>query len=166
MQILFNIVDLKRHRYNEIINKINILINMLSTNLPLLKQNLNNLLSVPPANEGPVYKAAYDAYFNVTNVEVDTENEDSDLKSIVEQAKQDVEQKVKDDAKKFATDFCNGLKDNGFMDTIADEIDAHIKSTKLLITMMPQGIATIVSPVGPCSGSMVIDDTTANIQIL
>lgn len=139
---------------------------MLSTNLPLLKQNLNNLLSVPPAKEGPVYKAAYDAYFNATNVEVDAENDDSDLKATVEQAKQSIEQKVKDDAKKFATDFCNGLKDNGFMDTIADEVDGHIKSIKLLITMMPQGIATIISPMGPCSGSMVIDDSTANIQIL
>lgn len=139
---------------------------MLSANLPLLKQNLNNLLSVPPANEGPVYKAAYDAYFNVTNVEVDTENDDNDLKTTVEEAKQSIEQKVKDDAKKFATDFCNGLKDNGFMDTIADEVDGHIKSIKLLITMMPQGIATIISPMGPCSGSMVIDDSTANIQIL
>lgn len=139
---------------------------MLSTNLPLLKQNLNKLLSVPPANEGPVYKAAYDAYFNVTNVEVDAENDDNDLKATVEEAKQSIEQKVKDDAKKFATDFCNGLKDNGFMDTIADEVDGHIKSIKLLITMMPQGIATIISPMGPCSGSMVIDDSTANIQIL
>lgn len=139
---------------------------MLSANLPLLKQNLNNLLSVPPVNEGPVYKAAYDAYFNVTNVEVDTENDDSDLKTTVEEAKQSIEQKVKDDAKKFATDFCNGLKDNGFMDTIADEVDGHIKSIKLLITMMPQGIATIISPMGPCTGSMVIDDSTANIQIL
>lgn len=139
---------------------------MLAQNIILLKQNLNKLLMTPPTGEGPVYKAAYDAYFNVTNVDVDTQNDDSDLKAVVEKAKTDIEQKVKDDAKKFATDFCNGLKDNGFMDTIADEIDTHIKSAKLLITMMPQGIATIVSPVGPCSGSMMIDDTTADIQIL
>lgn len=139
---------------------------MLAQNIILLKQNLNKLLMTPPVGEGPVYKAAYDAYFNVTNVEIDSENDDVDLQPIIAESKQKCEQKVKDDAKKFATDFCNGLKDNGFMDTIADEIDAHIKSAKLLITMLPQGIATIVSPVGPCSGSMVIDDTTADIQIL
>lgn len=138
---------------------------MLATNKIALKQNLNNLLGVPPM-EGPVYKAAYNAYYNVTKVDIDKTNNDPDLAPVIAENAAKCEQKMKDDAKKFATEFCNGLKDGGFMDTIADEIDSHVKAIKLLITMMPQGLATIVSPMGPCTGTMIIDDTTANIQIL
>ena len=41
---------------------------MLATNLPLMKQNLNKLLDVPPV-EGPVYKAAYNAYYEANKAE-------------------------------------------------------------------------------------------------
>lgn len=139
---------------------------MLNVNLPLMKQNLNKLLDTPPINKGPIYNAAYNAYYEVNTYEIEGNNDDPDLAPIIAKNKIECEQKMKDNANKFATEFCNSLKSGGFMDTIADEIDGHVKAVKLLITMMPQGITTIVSPVGPCSGSMIIDDTTANIQIL
>lgn len=137
---------------------------MLSTNKEILKTNLNNLIA---ENTSPMYKAAYNAYYNMTKANMQTiEVTDIDLQPIVEAELIKIEQKIKDDANNFANDFCKTLKDGGFMDTLADEIDNHVKAIKLLITMMPQGLATIISPMGPCSGSMVIDDTTANIQIL
>lgn len=139
---------------------------MLSVNLPLMKQNLNKLLDTPPVGEGPIYKAAYNAYYNVTSVEGFESTDDPDLAPIIAKNKAECEQKCKKNAEDFAKEFCKGLKEGGFMTTIADEIDGHVKAIKLLITMMPQGIATIVSPAGPCTGSMVIDDTTASIQIL
>ena len=137
---------------------------MLSVNKPILKMNLNKLIA---ENTSPMYKAAYNAYYNMTKANMQSsEVTDTDLQPIVEAEKAKVEQKMKADARNFANDFCKALKDGGFMDTVADEIDNHVKAIKLLITMMPQGIATIVSPMGPCTGSMIIDDTTANIQIL
>lgn len=137
---------------------------MLSANKEILKTNLNNLIA---ENTSPMYKAAYNAYYNMTKANMQTiEVTDIDLQPIVEAELIKIEQKIKDDANNFANDFCKTLKDGGFMDTLADEIDNHVKAIKLLITMMPQGLATIISPMGPCSGSMVIDDTTANIQIL
>jgi hypothetical protein len=142
---------------------------MLTTNLPLMKQKLNQLISTPPAGESPVYKAAYDAYYNSVKVDIDGNNNDPDLGPIVAEKKAECEQKMKDDAKKFATNFCEGLKNNGFMDSIADEIDGHIKSMKLMISVLPTGIATIVStaPGAPCTGALIIDDpTTATISIL
>ena len=139
---------------------------MLNVNLPLMKQNLAKLLSTPPTKKGPVYEAAYNAYYSIIDVDFDANTEDTDLMPIVQEQKIKCEQKKKDDADKFAKAFCEGLKSGGFTDAIADEIDGHVKAIKLLITMMPQGIATIVSPAGPCTGSMIIDDTTASIQIL
>lgn len=139
---------------------------MLASNIIILKQKLNQLLATPPVSEGVVYKAAYDAYYEVAKFDTTVKNNDPDLGPIVSTGVIGCEKTLKDNAKKFATIFCKGLKDGGFMDTIADEVDAHIKSSKLVISMMPQGIATIVSPMGPCTGSMIISDETANIQIL
>lgn len=140
---------------------------MLSTNIVTFKNNLNKLLNTNDGSEGAVYKAAYNAYFNLINIEISTESNDSDIQPMLETAKTELEQKIKDDAKQFATDFCNGLKDNNFMETIADEVDSHIKSMKIVATVLPQGLATIISPAGPCTGSLVIDDpTTATIEII
>lgn len=137
---------------------------MLSANLPKLKLDFNSLIA---ENNSPVYNAAYNAYYNISKSSMSTSNvDDEDLKPMVDAETKKCEQKMKDDAKQFANDFCKGLKDGGFMDAIADGIDSHIKAITLMITMMPQGIATVISPVGPCTGSMVISDSTAQIQIL
>jgi hypothetical protein len=136
---------------------------MLATNIVILKQKLNKLLDTPPIGEGVFYKAAYDAYYNVINVDIDDSNDDSDLAAIVKERKIACEQKKKDDAKQFATDFCNGLKQGGFMNTIADEIDKHIKSAQIDI-VVPILPPTIVSPMGPCTGSLTISKS-AGAQI-
>jgi hypothetical protein len=132
---------------------------MLAANITLLKQNLNQLLATPPIKEGPVYKAAYDAYYNVTKVEIVADNQDPDLQAIVLQKKLECEQKMKSDAQQFAIDFCNGLKSGRFMETIADEIDKHIKSAQIDI-VVPVLPPTIVSPFGPCTGSLAISTAT------
>ena len=49
---------------------------------------------------------------------------------------------------------------------MAKSIMQYIQSAGLNIVMLPQGLATIVSPAGPCSGSLLINDTTANINIM
>jgi hypothetical protein len=141
---------------------------MLTVNLPLMKQKLNQLIETPPVKESVMYKAAYNAYYEVnkSSVDLDVSVDDTDLIADVITQQKKCEQQLKDNAKKFAEEFCKGLKAGDFMGAVADEVDAHIKSMKIFITMMPQGIATIVSPVGPCTGSMIIDDTTASIQIL
>lgn len=132
---------------------------MLTTNLPLLKQNLNQLIETPPVKESVMYKAAYNAFYNVTKVDIDTKCTDPDLLPIILSKKKECEQKMKDDANKFASDFCNALKDGGFMDIIADEINNHIKSAQIDITI-PALPPTIISPMGTCSGSLIISKST------
>ena len=139
---------------------------MLSTNKPIMQQKLNNLLN----ENGPVYNAAYNAILSTipepeNNVEMESDDT-GDMTSLLEESILKQKNKRIEDAKKFAKEFVDGLKFGGFMDAIADEIDSHIKSTQLLITMQPQGVATLISPVGPCTGTMIISDTTANIQLL
>lgn len=78
-------------------------------------------------------------------------------------------EKAVETAKKFAEEFVEQLKKGKVLETISDEIDSHVKAIAdgLMITMMPQGIATIIAPPsGPCTGSMVISSSTAQINLL
>ena len=55
---------------------------MLSANKEILKTNLNNLIA---ENTSPMYKAAYNAYYNMTKANMQTiEVTDIDLQPIVE----------------------------------------------------------------------------------
>lgn len=49
---------------------------------------------------------------------------------------------------------------------LASEIMKYIQSASLSIIVQPQALATIVSPVGPCTGTLAINDGTATINIL
>lgn len=142
---------------------------MLATNLPIMKQNLNKLLDVPPV-EGPVYKAAYNAYYEANKAEAASySSEDDPLgNQTVESAKivADINSNIDKCADKFAKEFCKQLKQNGFMNAIADEIDGHVKAIKLMINI-PALLPTIISPMGPCTGALSItEETGAQIQIL
>lgn len=142
---------------------------MLATNLPIMKQNLNKLLDVPPV-EGPVYKAAYNAYYEANKAETVSYSSENDPlgNQTTESAKivADINNNIDKCADKFAKEFCKQLKQNGFMDTIADEIDGHVKSIKLMINI-PALLPTIISPMGPCTGALSItEETGAQIQIL
>jgi hypothetical protein len=146
---------------------------MLVDNLPVFKQNLNKLID---GDKSIMYEAAYEAskkaYYEATKVDIDTSGQDNnDLKLLMEAEKATCEQKMENDAIKFAenfaTDFCDILKREGFMDAIADEVDGHIKSMKIMINVLPTAIGSIISPMGPCTGALIIDDpTTATIQIM
>lgn len=142
---------------------------MLATNLPIMKQNLNKLLNVPPI-EGPVYKAAYNAYYEANKAEAATYLPDVDpLGNLTAESAKitaDINNNIDKCATKFATEFCNQLKQNGFMDAIADEINGHVKAIKLMINI-PALLPTIISPMGPCTGALSItEETGAQIQIL
>lgn len=142
---------------------------MLATNLPIMKQNLNKLLDVPPV-EGPVYKAAYNAYYEANKAETVSYSSDDDPlgNQTTESAKivADINNNIDKCADKFAKEFCKQLKQNGFMNAIADEIDGHIKAIKLMINI-PTLLPTIISPMGPCTGALSItEETGAQIQIL
>ena len=141
---------------------------MLATNLPIMKTNLNLLLT--PSKGNPFYDAAYNAYYEANKAEPASYSPDDDPlgNQTIESANitDDINNNIDKRAITFATEFCNKLKQNGFMDAIADEIDGHVKAIKLSIAVLPQGLATIVSPVGTCTGTLMINDATAQIQIL
>lgn len=141
---------------------------MLSANKPLMQQKFANMLM---DNSGLFYKAAYNAQYKML---------ENDHKRMVNGFSSDnafntpngriaidkPTDKWEESSKVFAKEFVKALRDGNFDQILADEIDNHIKSMELMITMQPQGIATIISPMGPCSGSMIISKATANVQIL
>ena len=136
---------------------------MLSVNKPIMQQTFSNMLL---ENTGMFYKAAYDAYMaSMSDIE-DASDEDPDLNAKISEVNSEMNKLKEKKSKEFAKAFVKSLKDAGFDTTLADQIDQHVKSMQLMITMLPQGIATIISPVGPCTGAMVISDATANIQLL
>lgn len=139
---------------------------MLSENKEIMQQNLNSLLNI----NGPFYNAAYNAMLavipepvNANEIEFD---DTGDMASLLNDTIKQQKDKRINDAKEFAKEFVNSLKDGEFMNVIADEVDKHIKSAYINITMLPQGLSSIVSPTGPCSGTLVINNSTANIQLL
>lgn len=73
--------------------------------------------------------------------------------------------KLKDTATKFGKKF-GEVFSNEVSDDLAKAIMNYIKSAEIMITCQPTALATVVSPAGPCSGSLLINKGTANIQIL
>ena len=136
---------------------------MLSVNKPLMQQTFSNMLL---ENTGMFYKAAYDAYMASMNDIEDASDEDPDLNAKISEVNSEMNKLKEKKSKEFAKAFVKSLKDAGFDTTMTDQIDQHVKSMQLMITMLPQGLATIISPMGPCTGAMVISDATANIQLL
>lgn len=137
---------------------------MLATNLPILKQKLNQLIK--DSKGGAFYNAAYEAYYALVKdaaKDIDS-GSDVDLNPIIEAEKIKCDNKAKADAELFAKTFCSELKKAAVMDTIADEMDAHIKSAQIDITTPV--LPTVISPMGPCSGSLNISTMTgASITI-
>lgn len=75
-------------------------------------------------------------------------------------------EKAVETAKKFAEEFVKQLKKGKVLETISDEIDKHVKSIKLSISI-PSLLPTIISPMGPCSGALTIsEETGARINLL
>lgn len=49
---------------------------------------------------------------------------------------------------------------------LAKEIMNYIKSASLNIVVQPQGLTTVINPAGSCTGTLLINDSTAIINIL
>ena len=137
---------------------------MLSQNKPLMDQKLIALYDKAlynAADKAQLKQAGYDDIVkNINAMDID-----NSIKPDANTIKKDIE----NTAKKFADEFVKQLKDANFLETISNEIDGHVKAVAngLIITMLPQGLATIISPMGPCTGSMIIQNgSTANIQLI
>lgn len=134
---------------------------MLSTNKPSMDKNLKALYDV-------FEDAAYEAFLKSEGYD-DIDGQIDDLELQNKPNKSEIKKKMEDTAKTFSDEFIKQLKDGKVLETISDEIDSHVKAIAdgLMITMMPQGIATIIAPPsGPCTGSMVISSSTAQINLL
>lgn len=139
---------------------------MLSTNKLVLENNLKNIFD----KDGDLYKAAYNAHYTTSEYIYASQQNDlffnEDTKDIVISASKDMKEKWKEAAKVFAENFTNTLISNNLHLKLADEIDKHIRSMQLSIVIQPQTLASIISPTGPCSGTLIINNETSNIQLL
>lgn len=68
---------------------------------------------------------------------------------------------MKKTAEKFGLEFANKASSD-----LANAIMKYIQTASLSIVVQPQALATIISPVGPCTGALAINDGTATINIL
>lgn len=135
---------------------------MLSTNLPLMKQKFSSMLT---DNTGMFYKAAYEAYLESMSDQKPIVSNDPDISAIIDDANAKMDKLKIEKSEAFAKAFVKSLRNSNFDDLLANEIDKHIKSMMLTITV-PALLPTIISPTGPCSGSLTISEATgAKISI-
>jgi hypothetical protein len=112
---------------------------MLADNLLNFQQSLHNILS---ESASAAFMTTIDNSGNM-NIDKDCKNK---LNSMADTF-----------GKKFADEAAPEL---------AKEIINYIKSASLNIIVQPQGLATILTAAGPCSGTLLINDGTATINIL
>lgn len=114
------------------------------------------LLTVPQTGE--MYKAAYDAYYNLASAALNAANNssvnDTDLAPVVEAQKQATELQLKADANKFAIDLCDGI--SKMLEEVSKQIDAHCKSMIInILTPAPGPGGTVLAcAVGPVTGTV------------
>lgn len=136
---------------------------MLTANKPLMKQKFASMLT---DKTGMFYKAAYNALLESMGDQKPYVGDDAAIVATVNAANTVMDKLKIQKADAFASAFVKSLRNSGFDDLLANEIDKHVKSLSLLITLQPQGLATLISPVGPCTGSLIISDATATIEVL
>jgi hypothetical protein len=140
---------------------------MLAVNKPLMEAKFSQMLA---EESGMLYKAAKEAHYAASKYNYDTQIKEYNAgidKSLppMGDADSDTKKKWEDTAKEFAKAFVTALKNAGFDSTLADEIDNHVKSAQIDITV-PALLPTIISPMGPCTGSLSISTATgAQIMI-
>jgi hypothetical protein len=148
---------------------------MLKVNKPLMDQAFEKLClkgsAQAPDSGGTIYKAAYHAYYDKSAEKLPkSDPTDQDIMPVLTATNATAAQiklQLQNDAHEFASLFADSMND--ILKEVSNQIDAHVQAIAdgIIITMLPQGIATIVSPVGPCSGSMVIqNNSTAQIEII
>jgi hypothetical protein len=129
---------------------------MLATNKPLMEFKFSQMLE----DGGLFYQAAYDAYYKTAEPNSPpTEEEDSVNPSVEMKLYNDAKNTAVNKSHEFAAAFVKGLRDGGFDSILADEIDKHVKSAQIDINV-PVLLPTIVSPMGPCTGSLSISTLT------
>lgn len=136
---------------------------MLATNKPKMQKVFSDMIA---DKTGMLYKAAYYAYYDTTETIYNNQQ-----KSVTEYLSNNKlsgsdtsieppdKSKWEADAKVFASSFVKALRDAGFDQVLSDEIDTHVKSAQIDITI-PALQPTIISPMGPCSGSLVISQSS------
>lgn len=131
---------------------------MLSTNKPSMDNKLKKLYNV-------FEDAAYEAFLKSEGYDdVDSQIDGLELQN--KPNKSEIKKKMEDTAKTFSDEFVKQLKDGKVLETISDEIDKHVKSIKLMISV-PTLLPTIISPMGPCTGALTIsEETGAQINLL
>ena len=116
----------------------------------------NAFRSLVESEDGAIYRAAYNAYYNIAINAFEKSNDvdDPDLQNIVSVEREKCKNAIADTSKKFAEDFCEGMKE--CLDVIADQIDAHIRSMQInIMTMTPGSTATVLTTaVGPVTGTI------------
>lgn len=135
---------------------------MLAANLPIMKQSLNSLIM---ENSSVMYDAAYNAYYESAKpdknaAKVDDPSAQAQNEGFQNDMVKQIDDKVKEKAKEFANAFCKNLKDGGFMDKIADEIDKHVKSLDISIVAPipnPTSGSVLACGVGPVTGSIAMN---------
>lgn len=128
---------------------------MLSTELLNFQSNLNKLL-----NESS-YKAAKKAFIKSLEV-TKTSDIEKDENGNLNIKPQDITDRTAEEfGKIFGKTFSEEVSND-----LAKLIMNYIKSAEITITCQPTALATVASPVGPCTGSLLINKSTANIQIL
>lgn len=131
---------------------------MLSVNKPLMDTKFN-LLTVPQT--GAVYKAAYNAYYNLAKASMDRDDgtvEDSELNAMSSSQKAIADMQMKEDANKFAMDFCEGISE--MLKEISAQIDAHVKAIDFMIvepSPNPTTGTTLANAGGPAAGVIMIN---------
>lgn len=140
---------------------------MLATNKPLMDQAFNKLCikgngsASSAKSAGAIYKAAYMAYYekNAANLPKNDPNDKDILNNLKNQGLtiEDVKKKLENDSHDFASLFTDAMSE--CLKEISNQIDAHIKSAQIDI-MVPALLPTIISPMGPCTGSLSISKAT------
>jgi hypothetical protein len=143
---------------------------MLSVNKPLMDAAFNKLCIkgtgtyTSAKSAGTIYKAAYEAYYNKAAEKLPkSDPDDKDLQDKLRSEGllvNDIKKQLEDDAHDFASLFADAMKE--CLKEVSTQIDAHIKSASINITI-PALLPTIISPMGPCTGSLTIGEATGAI---
>ena len=142
---------------------------MLSVNKPLMDAAFNKLCIkgtgtyTSAKSAGTIYKAAYEAYYNKAAEKLPkSDPDDKDLQDKLRSEGllvNDIKKQLEDDAR-FCFAFCRC--NERVLKRVSTQIDAHIKSASINITI-PALLPTIISPMGPCTGSLTIGEATGAI---
>ena len=140
---------------------------MLATNKPLMDAKFDMLVkkgsAMTPDIGGAVYKAAYHAYIDNSLKKLEnTSCSDEDLAPLVKAEIEKAKNELRNEAHDFASLFTDAMSE--CLKEISTQIDTHIKSAQIDITTPV--LPTVISPMGPCSGTLTISSITgAQINI-